>query len=401
MNTGAHHPLLCPPIPEKTIHKAGWIICGPDRILMNGYVLTRNNTIIETGTGSPPATGPDWQVSDHGPGVLLTSLVNAHTHLELSALQGRVPVQSDFQSWVKSVLYHRNLLTTDQLVTAAREALNGMVACGTGVIGDISTLGITRDILKSSGIRGVWFHEFLGAAADGYSMEGTDDDTLRFSVAGHAPHTTDPVLLRRLKKESYRHGLPFSIHVAESEDEIEFLTTGEGPWSRFLTQRGINYSSWEIPCKSPVEYLDTLGVLDAMTIAVHVLHLSDPDIELLLKNNVIPCLCPRSNVRLHDRLPDIERMIKNGLQPALGTDSPASCPSLNLFDEMAFISDHYPGIAPGKILEMATINGARALGFEQSAGTIEKGKVSSFIYLPIQAKTANTLLEQIVSNESK
>ena len=207
-------------------------------------------------------------------------------------------------------------------------------------------------------------------------------------MAGHAPHTSSPDLLRFLKYHTLSRQLPFSIHVAESRDETEFITTGQGRWASFLGERGIDCSAWPLPSRSPVQYLNDLGLLDPLTIAVHLLNVDETDLNIIARTGAVPVLCPRSNMNLHSMLPDLPLMLKYGsakLKPALGTDSLASTDSLNMFDEMAFIARQFPQIKPSDILAMATINGAHALGYGSAAGSLEKGKTACFLYIPLSS----------------
>ncbi|OGQ93531.1 MAG: hypothetical protein A2464_00145 [Deltaproteobacteria bacterium RIFOXYC2_FULL_48_10] len=142
-----------------------------------------------------------------------------------------------------------------------------------------------------------------------------------------------------------------------------------------------------------------MGLLDPLTLAVHLLQVTPKDMDILARSQVKVCVCPRSNHNLHGRLPDIERMILKGIRPALGTDSLASCDSLNIWDEMAFIAKHYPGLDPRTLFSMATHNGAKALGLEHVTGTIAQGKRADFIYRPMDPKTENEIFERMVSNE--
>jgi cytosine/adenosine deaminase-related metal-dependent hydrolase len=222
---------------------------------------------------------------------------------------------------------------------------------------------------------------------------------LSCSLAGHAPHTSSPGLLARLKERATANQLPFSIHVAESSDESRFLETGKGDWADFLTERGIDFSSWPLPAVSPVDYLDRLGILDPLTVAVHLLRVNDRDIDILKGQGVKTVVCPRSNLNLHNRLPDIKRLLDRGLTPGLGTDSLASNDSLSMFDEMAFVGRNYPDIAASDILAMATVYGAGALGLDKHMGTLLPGRAGDFLYLPVQASTSETLLENIILHE--
>ena len=142
-----------------------------------------------------------------------------------------------------------------------------------------------------------------------------------------------------------------------------------------------------------------MGLLDPLTIVVHLLTVNDKDLEIIVRSKAKVCVCPRSNQNLHGKLPDIEKMIEKGIEPALGTDSLASCDSLNIFDEMIFVKKHYPGLDPATIFSMGTINGARALGIEHLTGTLSKGKRAQFLYLSVKAMNKKDLFQRILSNE--
>jgi cytosine/adenosine deaminase-related metal-dependent hydrolase len=376
---------------KREIHRAGWIIMDSVNIIRNGYLETGDGIIKGVYTGAPVEA-----CMDHGPGVLMPPLVNAHLHLELSALKNKLSFDKGFQSWVKSLLELRQALGEEVLIREAKKAISDLVSSGNLYVGEISTLGITKQLFENSGLGGIFFQEFLGSSIEkGFTRK---NDTFSFSVAGHAPHTTSPDSLKALKNQSRAKGLPFSIHVAESREESEFIFYKKGSWADFLTLRGIDYAFWDIGSKTPVAYLNDMGLLDPLTLAVHLLDITKEDMDLLARSQVKVCVCPRSNRNLHGRLPDIERMIQKGIKPALGTDSLASCDSLDIFDEMAFTANHYPGLDPQTVFSMATLNGAKALGLDHLTGTLSKGKKAQFIYQAIDVKTEKQLFERIISN---
>ena len=377
---------------KRELHRAGWIIIDSSTVIENGYLEIENGSILGVHKGTPKNKS-----IDHGPGVLMPPLVNAHLHLELSALKKSLPFDRGFKVWVKTLLEKREALGKEKLTKEARNSVQDLIKSGNLYVGDISTLGITKPIIEASALNGICFHEFLGAEIQPVFIQ--KNDLLSFSVAGHAPHTSSPQLLEALKKRSKSDGLPFSIHVAESDDESQFIHTKKGPWADFLTDRGIDWSSWGVGAKTPVSYINDMGLLDSLTIAVHVLNLRNKDLEILARSKAKVCVCPRSNKNLHGKLPDIEQMINVGIKPALGTDSLASCDSLNIFDEMAFVTKHYPGLDPVTIFSMGTINGARALGLEQLTGTLSKGKRAQFLYRSVKALNKKDLFQRIISNE--
>ncbi|MBF0229593.1 MAG: amidohydrolase family protein [Desulfamplus sp.] len=424
---------------ELTIHRAGHVMISPCQIIDNGFISVVNNTIVDVGAVTETSIikfsatsgyhsdilnfdkySKGSKIIDHGSGIIMPSLVNAHTHFELSALKGKIPFDRGFNQWVRELINQREQCGAELLKLEAKKAIESAILTGTSLAGEISTLGITEAIFANSDISGVWFQEYLGNEIEYLESEIASKAILlalsktnlelslkgvfkKIALAGHAPHTTSPALLKLLKEQTNKLKIPFSIHVAESDDETEFITTGQGNWANFLKERGIDSSSWQLlPSRSPVQYLNDIGLLDPLTLAVHLINVDDKDIEIIAKTKAKPIFCPRSNFNLHKKLPDIPRFLKHGIKPALGTDSLASTDSINMFDEMLSVATHFPQIAPSDILAMATINGANALGFGEMAGTLEKGKKADFIYVPeVSGNSVSDKIMSIIEYKSK
>jgi cytosine/adenosine deaminase-related metal-dependent hydrolase len=126
------------------------------------------------------------------------------------------------------------------------------------------------------------------------------------------------------------------------------------------------------------------------------LEVSDNDLQIIKEAQTKVCVCPRSNAYLHHKLPDLESMLSVGIKPCLGTDSLASASSLSIFDEMAFIMNMWPRVAPQAVLAMATENGAAALGCDGMLGALTPGKKAVMAYVPVQAANQKQLVENIV-----
>lgn len=383
---------------RSTVHQAGWVMVDPQTMLQDGFVRMESGKITDVGQGSRGSLSGD-RIIHHGPGVLMSSLVNAHTHLDLCALKQTIDMEAGFIGWVESVIQKKEQTGKDAFFQAAQAGIDELILSGTRIVGDICSSEIGPRYFTDSDLSGVWFKEYLGATPPPDLRCEKISDTQTLSVAGHAPHTTSPDLLVRLKSATRKASTPFSLHLAESMDEIRFLTTGKGPWADFLTARGIDTSDWGLTGLSPVRHADYLGLLDKNTLAVHLVFADEKDIRTLAEKQVHACLCPRSNFNLHNRLPDVPMMIRAGLRMCLGTDSLASNGSLSLFDEMAYISRAFPEIAPRDILTMATINGARALGFEDRFGRLTPGRAAKMIYVPVSASGPEQVMEAIVNAE--
>ena len=380
--------------PGPVIHRAGWVIIDPWTIYPNGYVRVEDGRIQEIGQGTP-AGGDD--VRDYGDGVIFPALVNAHTHLELCALKGRISTHKGFGFWVKDLIEKRELLGHKALLEASEIGIQEILASGCGAVGEISSLGLTLEPVRKSGLAGVWFRESLGDRVSNTEKWESRSSDLQTSLSGHAPHTTSPKVLIEIKNRARGQNAPFSIHLAESDEEMSFLTTAEGPWKDFLLSRGIDTKSWGLPVESPVRHLYTIGILDHRTILVHLLHADQTDMNIIHESGARVCLCPRSNFALHQRLPDLDGMIKTGIKLCMGTDSLASVNSLSMLDEMAFVSKSFPMAAPEKIFQMASLGGAAALGLDNRMGTLVPGKQARLAYLDIQASKASQIVAALVN----
>jgi len=376
-------------------HRAKWVLVSQEKVMENGCVTVANGRITAIGRGG--GTHLEGEVLDHGAGVIMPATINAHTHLELSLLKGRIPGKEDFLSWVKAIIHLKDCLTNKDIHQGLLSGANELYKYGAVLAGDHRSVSMQfPDTYWPVIIR---FREYLRLEPAEILCDLNKDKYL--SLAAHAPHTTAPELIKRMKDETKRHGRIFSVHLAESPEEAEFITTAKGKWAGLLNERGVKFSSWGLPAKSPVSYLDDIGVLDDKTLAVHLVQAGPGDLDLIAERGACVCLCPRSNNRLMEELPDIPAMLKRGIRPALGTDSLASVETLSLFDEMAFISESFPSLNSGDIISMATINGAKVLGMGEELGTLEPGKRAALLYLPVYTSSAGMLIRSLAAGSFK
>jgi aminodeoxyfutalosine deaminase len=321
-------------------------------------------------------------------GVLLPGLVNAHAHLELSALAGEVPGGRGLVAWAGACARANAEQTHEQRRDAAARDAAESVRLGTAAIGDVGNSLAALPGLAAAGLRGTIFHELLGSR-DARTGDALADAARERAVASkghpwpaglgyvpapHAPYSADPDLLRRIFAAAARTGLPTSIHVAEDEDEIALLRDGGGRWPAVLEGMGVD-PSVRVPHQSPVAYLAAQGAFEAPAppLLVHMVHASADDRGLARNAGATVVLCPRSNLHIGGRLPDVPALLADGLDIALGTDSLASTPDLSLFGEIATLRAHFPAVPALRWLEAATRGGAQALRLE-SAGTLSPGR---------------------------
>ena len=184
------------PIMPKTqgleTHRAGQVVVDQDTVIENGCVQVKNGWIVQVGVYNSKTM--EGRIFDHGSGCLIPSLINAHTHLELSALKGKLTVDRGFQQWVKELIDVRDQIGNKGLLKAIPSAVNDLMDSGSLVVGDISSLGIVEVPLRKTRLSGVLFREYLGNIIPETKMDDIHP-SLNLSWAGHAPHTASPELL--------------------------------------------------------------------------------------------------------------------------------------------------------------------------------------------------------------
>lgn len=344
--------------------------------ILDGRVVVENGTITWVGGPSDPGA-PSGPVLDLGRGVLLPGLINAHCHLELSHLKGRLDRSAGFAHWVEDLVATRERDGPGPVRAATARAIREVEETGTVGVGDVSNELAHLDLLARSPLTAVVFHELLGwnparaaaivEAADARRL-GPQGSGVEVRLAAHAPHSVSPALFSELVKR----GGPAAIHLAESAEESRFLLRGDGAWMRFLERRGLGDLPFDPPGVSPVRYVDELGALRPGLVAAHCVYVDGGDRRRLAAKGVHVAVCPRSNLNLGVGIPDVPELMAAGVRVCLGTDSLASVDSLDLIDDAAALHAEFPEIDPAAIVEMATAGGARALGIE-SLGAIAPG----------------------------
>jgi cytosine/adenosine deaminase-related metal-dependent hydrolase len=336
---------------------------------------------------------------------MLPGLVNAHTHLELSWLRGRVPPAADFVAWIKQLFVtrggKRERADDPKVVNAAAQAAREAREFGTSAVGDISNSLASVPAIRDAGMHGLVFHELLGFnLPHGRAVEETRrhreqarascSTTVRVSVAPHAPYSVSPEMFRAIREEVDAGEVRItSVHVGESVSEIEFLRDGSGPWPDILRWVGSTRDDWSPPGCDPVAYLDSLGMLDAQTLVVHGVQLTDAALERLAAIGCTLVTCPRSNQWVGAGVPPVARFYASGVQVAVGTDSLTSVEDLNVFAELKTMRWLAPDLPARRLLESATLVGARALGLADALGSIEAGKRADLIAVAVPCGTAD------------
>ena len=387
-------------------YHAAWIVPISEPPIHDGWVAIEGGRIVAYGALGPAGRRglADGAVEvDLGDVAVLPGLVNAHTHLELSYLRDDVPPASEFVTWIRAVIAARRQRpnpNAPEILAAVDRGVTEAVSCGTAIVGDISNTLVTFGPLARSPLAAVVFYELIrfntpdpaGVVAHACrELEAlVPTDRVRASLAAHAPYSVAPLVLRAIRLAVDRDPFaPCSVHVSESTEEIEFIRSGGGPWRALLEELGSWDPAWVPPGGTPVQFLDDSGFLDARVLAVHGVQMTPADLERLAVRGSTLVTCPRSNFHTGAGAPPIEDFYRAGVHVAVGTDSLASAPDLNVFAELATMRALAPTVPAASLLDSATWQGARALGFDADYGSIEPGKSARLLAVAIPAATVD------------
>jgi len=381
--------------------RAAWLLPISQPPIRDAWILTERGRIVAFGHSQPGDFTPSGEI-DLGNVAILPGVVNAHTHLELSWLRGRVPETDDFPGWIRSVvgLIYQTQEHAEEAARAIPEAIDEARRCGTALIGDISNGLVTSRVLAERRLAALVFHELIGFKSQNAGKTMADalahlavmpsNGLLRHSLAPHAPYSVSPALFRAIKAEVGRDPIArSSVHLAESKAEVQFLEDGSGPWRQFLEDMNAWDPAWAAPGCGPVEYLERMGLIDDHLLIVHGVQLTDGELDRIAERGAALVTCPRGNIRTGAGAPPVDDFFRHGVRVAVGTDSLASVPDLNIFSEVAELRRLAPAVPPRALLQSATINGARALGFEADFGSIEAGKRDSLISVDLPGPLLN------------
>ncbi len=263
------------------------------------------------------------------------------------------------------------------------------IRTGTTLVGDISGDGGSWDVLAEAPLRAVVFRELLGLSADrasaawerldGWLASHPGTVMCRPGVSPHAPYSVRSSLFLA----AARRGVPVAVHLAETAEEQELLVPRRGPFVPFLRDLGV----WEPDGLAD----DTAHVLDLLkghspTLLVHGNYLP-PD--SLIPDNATIVYCPRTHAAFGHSPHPFREFLARGVRVALGTDSLASNPDLDLLAEARFLHSQYPDVPGEVVLRMATLAGAEALGWADDTGSLEPGKSADLVVVPLGASGAS------------
>jgi len=340
-------------------------------------VINAANTVIDI----VEAKNIDSSQVETFEGVLCPGFINAHCHVELSHLFGKVSEKMGLDNFIKEIELYRKA-DESGILDAIKISDQEMYSNGIVAVGDICNTANTFGRKLDSKIS---YHNFLEVFAFHPSRaEHVYEQGLKLfhlsqqpsSITPHAPYSASEKLLKLISDFAIENSSVLSIHNQETEDENLMFQSKTGKVIERIKGFGIETDFWNAPQENSI--VATLKQLPKQLKIQLVHNTFTSEADMLWANeynkNLYWCFCVNANKYIENRIPNIPLFIKNNCKITIGTDSLASNWSLNILDELKTISNAYSEISLQQLIQWSTINGAEYLGFDRNLGSIEIGK---------------------------
>lgn len=355
-----------------TLWHADWVVRGDERPLRDAVVVMEGDRVCDVGAAVDLLPRHAGIAVARRTGVLFPGLVNAHTHLELSALRGHIPAGRGFVPWMDGLAAARREVEPESDRDAVAAAVVELEACATVAVGDVSnSLASVAPLARSTTLDATVFHEVVSfdeggdarARAAMARRRAGGLGALRPDAIVPSPHSlygTFRPTTAELVVRARERGQRLSIHMAEHRAERDAIERGEGAFVDWLARRRVAVAPW--PRAPLFDVADELGLLAPEALLVHVTDATARELDRIAASGARVVVCPRSNLAIEGRLPPVTAMRAAGVLAGLGTDSLASSPSLDVMAEARALADAFPDVPPWEWVAMATWHGASALG---------------------------------------
>ncbi|GHT68976.1 chlorohydrolase [Bacteroidia bacterium] len=322
-------------------------------------------------------------------GIIAPAFVNAHCHLELSYMRGKIACGTGLAEFVQQTGIQKRLTNTEQTQVAAQFADAHLYSSGVAAVGDIANGSECFALKQNSRILYHTFVEKFGLLSSQNQTIIQQAQQLRqlahgmglsASVTPHAPYSVLPDLLQSLSILAQQQGI-LSIHHQESKDEQQLFAHGSGALASQFSAMGLTLPPAN--GQHSLQYLSQYVSRDLQMLLVHNLYTTCEHYDFTVRHwdKIFWILCPLSNLYIENTFPPVEMLRQKGAAIALGTDSFASHPSLLLIDDLIALHKHFPHIALHELLTWATLNGAKALRINKQFGSISKGKRPGLVWI--------------------
>ncbi len=382
-------PITAPPIEDGAVLVVGNKI----RAVMPWKDFSRHSSLVTR-----------HSLTDLGEVILLPGLVNSHCHLDYTDMAGELPPPKTFTDWIAAITAFKASWDYSDYAQSWLRGAHQLLKTGTTTVADIEAVPeLLTEVWDATPLRVFSFLEMTGIKSRRPPKEILREavqkiDSLRHprhraQLSPHAPYSTLPELLRLTAKIISKRNWRACIHVAESETEFEMFQNASGVMHDWLARNERDQSDCALG--SPIAHLARQKLLGENVLAIHANCLARGDATLLGKNKTHVVHCPRSHDYFNHPKFERARLAAAGVNVCLGTDSLATTrkigklkPILDLFAEMRSLANTDKTATPETILQMATTNGARALGLAGKIGELGKNSFADLITIPFAGKNS-------------
>ncbi len=381
-----------------------------DQVFSSDNILRKDTVIVIDDNGKILSVD---KKEDHDPasvksmrGILCPGFINTHCHLELSHMKGRVDTGTKLLPFLNNVVKFRDI-QQEVIDQAIYDAHNEMYQNGIVAVGDISNKSDTASIKATGNIDYYTFVEMFDflqpmmteKTIEQYKTvykEQSANGNNKKSLVPHAPYTVTPQLLEFINKNN-QAGSVISIHNQETPEENQLFRYGTGGFIDFYTGFGMSLQHFKPLGRTSIHYIIQNLEPKFKTLLVHNTTTNKEDIKAAKAWNkdIFWVTCPNANLYIENRLPDYKTFIDTDAIVTIGTDSLTSNWQLSIWDEIKTIRKYQSYVSIEKCLEWATINGAKALGYDDRLGSFEAGKTPGFVHI-FEDKAQKILLNHLV-----
>jgi cytosine/adenosine deaminase-related metal-dependent hydrolase len=396
---------------RRMIIRARTVVTMDGAPIENGAVAVSGNQIVDVGKFDEIKTRNPGEIVDLGEQALLPGLINVHCHLDYNCLRRKIPPQKSFADWIRAINAKKAKLSPKDYLASINEGFAEAKGFGTTTIANLTAFPELISRITPP-IRTWWFAELIDVRVPDRANETVDraveslKSTPNWGLAPHTLFTASKNLYRRCEEIALREDILLTTHLAESLEELEMFRDASGPLYEFL--KDIGRSMDDCGNGTPLERF--LTIRDSSTslrstrndnnwLLAHLNEVTDSDFDLLENSerrfHVVHS--PRSHDYFkHSRFP-FEKLRTLGFNICLGTDSLASNEDLSLFPEMRAFQNESPDVPPQEILQMVTVNPARALRQQNALGRIRRGCRADLISIPCDG--TGDVFEEIIAFE--
>lgn len=349
--------------------------------LVDGAVRVRGERIADVGHGLVPQA--DEEVIDLGDSILLPGLINAHCHLDYTAMRGAIPRLDSFTAWIRAINAQKAAWTEDDYLRSIASGLEEAAQFGTTTIANLEAFPQLIARAPNETMRLRWFAEMIDVRTPAILPNGCH-------LAPHAPYTASAALYQQTAARLCDSKLRATTHLAESREEMAMFHDAAGPLFEFMREIGRPMS--DCGRQTPLALLLSYGALDERWLVAHLNELSGDDFALLERAPKFHIVhCPRSHAYFRHAPFAYARLRDLGFNIVLGTDSLASNDDLSLFAEMRAFAAKTAAIDAGEIVAMVTTRAAAALGEADTLGRIRSGFLADMIAIPYRTENGSEL----------